>query len=579
MRLSKIHVYNFKSIKDSGDIYLSGTNLITVLAGQNESGKTALLKALKFFQEGAYDGFDDDRRLGDEYPRVEVTFMLQDDEYEELKNATNKKIADYFKQHGFAWVRGSTKNLDCDSLKYFKFDEEIEKAIDELNKSVEDESDKNEEEEDDEEENGEDEEKFNAYNFFSSIRPKFVYYASDLDKNILPNQIKVSEIDTNQAVLDFQKVYGIDIASQFEDGVSEQSRLQKSTEIEQKASESLNTYWHQKINNEKAEYKYRISMTKIPTSSDQSTISFYVDHGNNMPLKMSQKSQGFRWFSGFILRLRAHNVNRNSGNVILLIDEPGQGLHETAQKDVLNVIEEISKESGMQILYTTHQPILLGGENLHLSRIMLVEKDKNGNSTFKTIPQTTSSKGLKDALSPIRSALGLVTILNPPKIGETVVVEGMSDYLIFKVFFGEEVCIIPALGANQLPNIFTILFGWGIQPKAILDGDKKGKEVYRKVKKEFFDVCQEEIGKFIYTISDNLEIEDLISENDISKVLEAQGKTYDATKSKVDNIEQFLGKTIFAKLFYDKFKDNKTELEKETVENFARIEEWLKQTV
>ena len=39
MRLSKIRVRNFKSIRDTGELYLSGTGLITILAGQNESGK------------------------------------------------------------------------------------------------------------------------------------------------------------------------------------------------------------------------------------------------------------------------------------------------------------------------------------------------------------------------------------------------------------------------------------------------------------------------------------------------------------------------------------------------------------
>lgn len=44
MRIKKIQIKNFKSIKDSGDISL--TNNIFVLAGQNESGKSSILEAL-----------------------------------------------------------------------------------------------------------------------------------------------------------------------------------------------------------------------------------------------------------------------------------------------------------------------------------------------------------------------------------------------------------------------------------------------------------------------------------------------------------------------------------------------------
>lgn len=294
-----------------------------------------------------------------------------------------------------------------------------------------------------------------------------------------------------------------------------------------------------------------------------------------MPLKMSQKSQGFRWFSGFILRLRAHNEDYENGNVILLIDEPGQGLHETAQKDVFNVIEEISRESGMQIFYSTHQPILLGGENLQLSRIMLTNKDENGDSTFKTVTQAINSEGVKDALSPIRSALGLITIKSFPSANKTVIVEGMSDYLIYKVFLGDDVCIIPALGADQLPNIFTILFGWGIQPRAILDGDKKGKATYNRLKNDFFETLGDDVDKYIYKNADNLELEDLIEIDDISRVLSDYNKTYDESKSKIENIQQALGKTIFAKAFHDKFIRDKDNLNEDTIQNFENINQKL----
>src|SRR6266508_1109061 len=44
MRLKSAHVKNFKSIEDSGTVAID--DAVTVLVGQNESGKTAFLKAL-----------------------------------------------------------------------------------------------------------------------------------------------------------------------------------------------------------------------------------------------------------------------------------------------------------------------------------------------------------------------------------------------------------------------------------------------------------------------------------------------------------------------------------------------------
>ena len=48
MRPSAFRIDDFKSIEDSGTCHLSGDG-ITVLAGQNEAGKTAVLMALRDF--------------------------------------------------------------------------------------------------------------------------------------------------------------------------------------------------------------------------------------------------------------------------------------------------------------------------------------------------------------------------------------------------------------------------------------------------------------------------------------------------------------------------------------------------
>jgi hypothetical protein len=47
MRLEKFRIKNYRSIIDSGDCYLASD--ITILAGKNESGKTAILEALEDF--------------------------------------------------------------------------------------------------------------------------------------------------------------------------------------------------------------------------------------------------------------------------------------------------------------------------------------------------------------------------------------------------------------------------------------------------------------------------------------------------------------------------------------------------
>ena len=48
MVVKSFRIINYRSIKDSGICYLSGDN-VTVLAGKNEAGKTAILEALEDF--------------------------------------------------------------------------------------------------------------------------------------------------------------------------------------------------------------------------------------------------------------------------------------------------------------------------------------------------------------------------------------------------------------------------------------------------------------------------------------------------------------------------------------------------
>ena len=49
MRLIKFRIKNFKSIIDTG--YCSFASDLTILVGKNESGKTATLEALRYFNK------------------------------------------------------------------------------------------------------------------------------------------------------------------------------------------------------------------------------------------------------------------------------------------------------------------------------------------------------------------------------------------------------------------------------------------------------------------------------------------------------------------------------------------------
>jgi AAA15 family ATPase/GTPase len=50
MKITKFQVKNYQSIKDTGVIELSENDNLSIFAGQNESGKSSILKALNAFR-------------------------------------------------------------------------------------------------------------------------------------------------------------------------------------------------------------------------------------------------------------------------------------------------------------------------------------------------------------------------------------------------------------------------------------------------------------------------------------------------------------------------------------------------
>jgi len=55
MKLKKFRIQNYCSIIDSGVIELSENDNVSVFAGQNESGKSSLLRALYDFERGKFE--------------------------------------------------------------------------------------------------------------------------------------------------------------------------------------------------------------------------------------------------------------------------------------------------------------------------------------------------------------------------------------------------------------------------------------------------------------------------------------------------------------------------------------------
>ena len=94
MKIKKFRIQNFKSINDSG--YCAFASDLTILVGKNESGKTATLEALKFFNKDILRVSENALPLDDhpKEPLVEVNFQLSLDEFESVKTASGAQVSE-----------------------------------------------------------------------------------------------------------------------------------------------------------------------------------------------------------------------------------------------------------------------------------------------------------------------------------------------------------------------------------------------------------------------------------------------------------------------------------------------------
>jgi len=179
---------------------------------------------------------------------------------------------------------------------------------------------------------------------------------------------------------------------------------------------------------------------------------------HRVTLNFGERSHGFIWFFSF---LAAFSEYRSREKMVLLLDEPGLGLHAAAQADLLRFISErLATEH--QVIYTTHSPFMV--EANQLQRVRTVEDvDQAGTKVSADVLSTS-----KDTRFPLQAALGYdlaqTLFLGP----DNLVVEGPADYLYLKVMSGHlqgvrrthldpRWVIVPVGGLDKIPTFIALL--------------------------------------------------------------------------------------------------------------------------
>jgi hypothetical protein len=147
------------------------------------------------------------------------------------------------------------------------------------------------------------------------------------------------------------------------------------------------------------------------------------DQRHRVTLNVDERSGGFVWFFSFVVALSAV---RDADRVILLLDEPGLGLHAAGQADLLRYIRE-QLASRHQVVYTTHSPFMIDPEALHQVRTV---EDLDAGGTRVRTPDRASSR---DTLAPLRAALAWRVASQLGTGPETLLVAGPADLLYLEV--------------------------------------------------------------------------------------------------------------------------------------------------
>ena len=167
------------------------------------------------------------------------------------------------------------------------------------------------------------------------------------------------------------------------------------------------------------------------------------NHRHGVTLNFSERSQGFTWFFSFLASLSAL---RDAGRMILLLDEPGLGLHASAQGDLLRFVDE-RLAPRHQVLYSTHSPFMVA--STALERVRTVE-DRDSEGTRVSHEFIDHSH---DTRLPLQAALcHELTRSLSPGIG-TLLVREPSDQVVLRAVSGR----LEARGRSYLDPRWTIV--------------------------------------------------------------------------------------------------------------------------
>ncbi|HZA79978.1 MAG TPA: AAA family ATPase [Actinomycetes bacterium] len=399
MILKAAEVRKFRSIENSGTVRFDPD--VTCLVGKNESGKTAFLEALHQANPsgGPGRGFDELR----DYPRrlrgrdraqiatttpVEATFELSDGDLE----AVAARFGDVLTSKEL-----TVRRTYAGDRRVLVGDDEVQGDLAEL---------------------------------LASRLPRFLYFDG---YSVLPGRVSIPRLQAT-AEEDLLPGERTALALLRLAGVAADEFVESEYEVRKAALESAATtvseevfrYWSQN-----PELTVELDLDFRDAGGNGQGGPPFLDvrirnHRHRVTTNFGERSGGLVWFFSFVA---AFSELRESEGLVLLLDEPGLGLHAAGQADLLRYVNE-QLTGGHQVVYTTHSPFMVDATRPHRARTV---EDVEGEGTQVREGAAAASR---DTVLPLSGALA-VSLLEGLGAGRrTLLVGGVADLVYLEVMSG-----------------------------------------------------------------------------------------------------------------------------------------------
>ena len=305
--------------------------------------------------------------------------------------------------------------------------------------------------------------------------PKFLYYDEYYNlpsrisiEKLQSESLKAEEMKTAKALFELADINLDELinADDFEDYKAELEATEAAI------SEELFEYWSTNTN---LEIEFDIDKREEKQANNTRIVEHILDirvrnSRTRVSLPLKNRSKGFNWFFSFLVWFK--KIQEDTGTqYIILLDEPGLNLHASAQSDLLDFIDHLSKE--YQVIYTTHSPFMVRSSELH--RVRTVLETNNGSVVSDSIQEKDPK-----TLFPLQAALGYDIAQNLYISRRNLLVEGTSDLIFLEAMSGileadgrqplrDDITIVPVGGLEKVSTFISLLRGSKLGVVCLLD--------------------------------------------------------------------------------------------------------------